>query len=64
MKNFLRGQVTRGDLIAIGLSVLTMFFIGKLSFMNNHSGRQFLVTIVVFIILDTICNLVDYRRQR
>lgn len=56
MMRCLRKYVTRGDLIALGCTIITMFFVSEIDFMRAHEGRQFLGALVVFAILDFICE--------
>lgn len=53
---YLRKYVTRGDWIALGCTIITMFFVSEIDFMRAHEGRQFLGALVVFAILDFICE--------
>ncbi|KAF0340814.1 hypothetical protein [Pediococcus acidilactici] len=56
MVRYLRKYVTCGDWIALGCTIITMFFVSEIDFMRAHEGRQFLGALVVFAILDFICE--------
>lgn len=52
----LRKWITRGDLVAFGGTVVTMFLVSKVDFMRVHEGWQFSTTLLTFVILDFICK--------